>query len=65
MIRLFKLNKPEGVYIFFGMLAAMINGAINPVFSIVFSEFVSIYFQPKEQIMHDIVPWTLGKFLFC
>jgi len=40
-LRSFKLNLPEFVYILIGTLAAMTNGAVFPVFSLVFSEVLS------------------------
>eukprot|EP01114_Cavostelium_apophysatum_P016898 TRINITY_DN48_c0_g1_i1.p1 TRINITY_DN48_c0_g1~~TRINITY_DN48_c0_g1_i1.p1 ORF type:complete len:1280 (-),score=427.38 TRINITY_DN48_c0_g1_i1:235-4074(-) len=56
--RLFGLNRPEFGYIALGVLGTMINGASQPVFSIVFSEMVDLYYQPVAQIKKDAGMWA-------
>ncbi|XP_073486147.1 ATP-binding cassette sub-family B member 5 isoform X1 [Aquarana catesbeiana] len=41
--RLLKLNKSEWPYILFGILAASVNGAAHPGFSIIFAKFIAIF----------------------
>lgn len=40
--RLLKLNKSEWPYILFGILAASVNGAAHPGFSIIFAKFIAV-----------------------
>jgi len=46
--RLIGLNRPEVPYIIIGCVCAAINGATQPVFSIIFSEMVNLFYQPKN-----------------
>lgn len=36
------LNKPETLYIIIGCLSCVINGGIQPAFSVVFSKIISV-----------------------
>jgi len=48
--RILKLNRPESVYIFIGCVGAAFNGVSNPIFSIVFSEMVTLYYKPGTRL---------------
>ncbi len=41
-MKVIALNKPEWYFILFGCIGAIVTGAIQPVFSIVFSKLVSV-----------------------
>ncbi|GAV01568.1 hypothetical protein RvY_12259 [Ramazzottius varieornatus] len=43
MSRIFKLNKPEWGYIVVGWIAAMITGASQPAFAILFSQLIRVF----------------------
>ncbi|KAG2459660.1 ABCBB protein, partial [Polypterus senegalus] len=43
VIRILKYNSPEWLYMLFGTLAAAANGAINPVYAILFSQILGGY----------------------
>jgi hypothetical protein len=45
------LNKPEFNYIIFGCIACIINGAMQPAFSIIFSKVISVFAEcdPEKQ----------------
>ena len=42
LLKVMALNKPEWYFILFGCIGALVTGAIQPVFSIVFSKLVSV-----------------------
>jgi hypothetical protein len=46
--RLFALNSKEWPYLVVGCIAAGINGAVQPVFSILFSEMVALFYKPPD-----------------
>ncbi|KAK2176084.1 hypothetical protein NP493_686g01047 [Ridgeia piscesae] len=46
MLRILKLNSPEWPYITGGLATALIMGAQNPCFAIVFSEFLDVFRRP-------------------
>ncbi|CAG8490787.1 8956_t:CDS:2 [Funneliformis mosseae] len=41
--RIFKLQKPETLYIIIASIGAIFNGAINPLFSLIFSTLLNVY----------------------
>lgn len=51
IMRLFKLNGPEWKFIVIGCLAAIIHGATQPAFAVIFGEFygVSAYINLRYQ----------------
>jgi ABC-type multidrug transport system fused ATPase/permease subunit len=61
-IRLLKVNKPEAGYIVAGIIAAMMVGVINPVFAIIFSEFINLFFLPPSEIIPGTYKWIAA---FC
>ena len=46
--RILALNKPEAKYLIMGCIAAAFNGAVQPVFSILFSEMVALFYMPPD-----------------
>ena len=41
--RVLKLQKPEGLYLMIASLGAVINGCVNPLFSLIFSTILTIF----------------------
>lgn len=48
--RVLSLNKAEWPYIFVGIICAAINGAIQPVFAIIFSKIITVFIEPDDVI---------------
>ncbi|CAI2174077.1 6193_t:CDS:10 [Funneliformis geosporum] len=49
--RVFRMNSPEAILLFIGTLAAAVNGAIMPLFSLIFSSILAVFSrtdQPDE-----------------
>ncbi|KAM6338499.1 ATP-dependent translocase ABCB1 [Podargus strigoides] len=47
-LKILKLNKTEWPYFVAGTLCAIINGALQPAFSIIFSEIIGIFIEPPD-----------------
>jgi len=60
--RLFSLNKPEIPHILLACLASALNGALNPVFSIVFSELIDLYYKDADTMRSEVKVWAAA---FC
>jgi len=61
VLRSFKYNLPELGYIFFGALGAICNGAVFPVFSIIFGEIINTLLEPDAVARNAaVVDWCLG-----
>ncbi|ORZ35134.1 P-loop containing nucleoside triphosphate hydrolase protein [Catenaria anguillulae PL171] len=60
MLRLFKMQAPEAFIIFCGIIAAALNGAHMPLFSIFFSKILNVFANPdKDQMQRDANFWSL------
>lgn len=42
--RILKYNRPEWPYMLFGSIGAAINGGVNPVYSLLFSQILAVKF---------------------
>jgi hypothetical protein len=51
--RLFKMTRPEAGFLVIGGFAAALNGAIMPVFAIVFSEILSVFGETDFDILRE------------
>ncbi|KAK3766077.1 hypothetical protein RRG08_002313 [Elysia crispata] len=51
--RIFKLSKPEWIFVFLGSLAAFANGAMQPAWSLVFAEAVEAYAHESKSHQKD------------
>ena len=60
MKRVLMMNKPEFKYMTIGCLASIILGVINPIFAIIFSEMVALYYQPEDEIRDEARWWSLS-----
>ncbi|XP_053914028.1 ATP-dependent translocase ABCB1 isoform X2 [Cuculus canorus] len=52
-LKIMKLNKPEWLYFVFGILSAVINGALQPSFAIIFSEIIGIFSETDKGILRE------------
>ncbi|NXD36010.1 MDR1 protein, partial [Copsychus sechellarum] len=50
-MRIMKLNKTEWPYFVAGILCAIINGALQPAFAIIFSEIIGIFSETDKNIL--------------
>ncbi|KAJ8553070.1 hypothetical protein K7X08_020463 [Anisodus acutangulus] len=57
--RLAYLNKPEIPVIIIGTVAAIINGAILPIFGILFSSVIKTFYEPPHELRKDSKFWAL------
>lgn len=60
--RIWDYQKPEAIFVFFGTIGAMVNGSIRPVFSIVFSEILAIFFSQNTDDLEDEAISLMGFF---
>ncbi|KAH7838311.1 hypothetical protein Vadar_024867 [Vaccinium darrowii] len=59
IMRLAYLNKPELLVLFLGAFAASIHGVIFPVFALLLSTAIKIFYEPKSELKKDSVFWGL------
>ncbi|XP_074721034.1 ATP-dependent translocase ABCB1 isoform X1 [Strix uralensis] len=52
-LKILKLNKTEWPYFVTGTLCAIINGALQPAFSIIFSEIIGIFSETDKTILRE------------
>ncbi|CAN4113601.1 unnamed protein product [Withania somnifera] len=57
--RLAYLNKPEIPILVIGTVAAIINGAILPIFGILFSSAIKTFYEPPHELRKDSRFWAL------
>ena len=53
-----KVNSPEWLFIIVGVVAAMINGSVFPVYSILFGEVLRVFQMPPDEVLDGISPWA-------
>ncbi|XP_062096709.1 ABC transporter B family member 9 [Humulus lupulus] len=57
--RLFKLNKPEIPVLIIGSMAAAVHGVIFPIFGLLLSSSIDMFFKPPSQLRKDSRFWAL------
>ena len=57
-LRLLKVNAPEWWLIIIGVLAAIVNGSVFPVYSILFGEVLRVFQMPPDEVLEGITPWA-------
>lgn len=62
LYRLARLNKPEIPELLLGSVAAMVNGAILPIFGFIFSGIIKSFYEPPHQLRRDSKFWA-GMFV--
>ncbi|KAG8514703.1 ATP-binding cassette sub-family B member 5, partial [Galemys pyrenaicus] len=54
LLKIFQLNKPEWPAVVLGTLASVLNGAVHPIFSIIFAKIVTMFENDdKNTLKHD------------
>ena len=62
-LRLLRVNSPEWWLIAVGVLAAIVNGSVFPIYSILFGEVLKVFQNARtDQVLDDITIWA-GLFL--
>ncbi|KAL5700603.1 ABC-type xenobiotic transporter [Ranunculus cassubicifolius] len=56
--RLATLNKPETPFLLLGVLAASVNGLVYPVFGLLFSIVVKMFFEQEDELRKDSKFWA-------
>ncbi|XP_055083269.1 bile salt export pump-like [Periophthalmus magnuspinnatus] len=51
--RILKYNRPEWPYMLFGSIGAAVNGGVNPVYSLLFSQILATFSIPDSQKQRD------------
>ncbi|KAF1755254.1 hypothetical protein GCK72_021823 [Caenorhabditis remanei] len=60
LFKILKYARPEWIYIFFAIIAALIQGAVMPAFSLFFSQIINVFSNPdREQMKKDGHFWAL------
>lgn len=57
--RLAYLNKPEIPVLLLGVIAAVVNGVILPIFGILLSSIVKTFYEPESRLRKDAKFWSL------
>ncbi|KAK8718207.1 hypothetical protein V6N13_045450 [Hibiscus sabdariffa] len=57
--RLAYLNKPELPVILLGTIVAVVNGVILPIFGILISRVINVFFKPPDELRKDSRFWSL------
>ncbi|KFU92561.1 Multidrug resistance protein 1, partial [Chaetura pelagica] len=52
-LKIMKLNKTEWPYFLFGTICAIINGALQPAFSIIFSEIIGVFAETDKTVLRE------------
>ncbi|KAL8165139.1 UNVERIFIED_CONTAM: Multidrug resistance protein 1, partial [Gekko kuhli] len=52
-LKIMKLNKSEWPYFLVGTLSAIINGALQPAFSVIFSEIIGVFADPDKTVVRE------------
>ncbi|KAI3744849.1 hypothetical protein L1987_57945 [Smallanthus sonchifolius] len=63
LVRLAALNKPEIPEILLGSIAAVINGAILPIYGYLLSTIIKTFFEPAHELRKDSEFWALMLFV--
>ncbi|PIA26000.1 hypothetical protein AQUCO_10200049v1 [Aquilegia coerulea] len=56
--RLAYLNKPEILVLLLGVISAIVNGVVFPIFAILFSGIIKTFFEPKNELRKDSKYWA-------
>ena len=59
LYRLAYLNKPEIPVLLMGTVAAVLTGVILPVFSILLTKMISIFYEPHHELRKDSKVWAI------
>uniref|UniRef100_A0A096LQ07 ATP binding cassette subfamily B member 1 n=1 Tax=Poecilia formosa TaxID=48698 RepID=A0A096LQ07_POEFO len=51
--RVLRLNASEWPYILVGLICATINGAIQPLFAVLFSKIITVFAEPEQSVIRE------------
>uniref|UniRef100_UPI0037E91357 ATP-dependent translocase ABCB1 n=1 Tax=Semicossyphus pulcher TaxID=241346 RepID=UPI0037E91357 len=51
--RVMRLNIPEWPYILVGTFCAIINGALQPLFAVIFSKIITVFAEPNQEVIRE------------
>lgn len=57
--RLASMNKPEAPYLILGCVGAGVQGCVFPMFGLLLSTAIRIFFEPPNQLRNDSIFWGL------
>ncbi|KND00616.1 uncharacterized protein SPPG_03744 [Spizellomyces punctatus DAOM BR117] len=63
--RILMMNKPEFPIMFLGVMCSLVNGAVMPVFALIFSELIAVFNRTGDELTREINKWALGFFLLA
>lgn len=63
IMRVLRMQKPELLYIVIGCTVSLLNGAILPLFGVLFGEVLGIFRKPTEEMLADARFWSLIFFI--
>ncbi|NXA55097.1 MDR1 protein, partial [Nothocercus julius] len=52
-LKIMKLNKTEWPYFVAGTICAIINGALQPAFAVIFSEIIGVFAEPDKAVIRE------------
>ncbi|XP_057864658.1 ABC transporter B family member 11 [Cryptomeria japonica] len=59
ILRLASLNKPEFPVFILGSIAAVLNGMIFPIFGLLLSSVIKVFYEPHQELEKDAKFWSL------
>ncbi|XP_075067982.1 ATP-dependent translocase ABCB1 isoform X5 [Mixophyes fleayi] len=62
-LKIMKMNKPEWPYFVVGVISAIINGATQPAFAIIFAKIIGIFAGPVEEMKSKSTMFSLLFFV--
>uniref|UniRef100_A0A8D2NIA4 Bile salt export pump n=1 Tax=Zonotrichia albicollis TaxID=44394 RepID=A0A8D2NIA4_ZONAL len=63
--RILKYNASEWPYLVLGSLAAAVNGAVNPLYALLFSQILGVFLSFLTQFLQVMVQFSNTYFWFC
>uniref|UniRef100_A0A3B4XS69 ATP-binding cassette, sub-family B (MDR/TAP), member 4 n=1 Tax=Seriola lalandi dorsalis TaxID=1841481 RepID=A0A3B4XS69_SERLL len=52
-LKVMRLNIPEWPYIVVGTICAVINGAMQPLFAVIFSKIITVFVEPDQEVVRQ------------
>uniref|UniRef100_A0A3B4T8A9 ATP-binding cassette, sub-family B (MDR/TAP), member 4 n=1 Tax=Seriola dumerili TaxID=41447 RepID=A0A3B4T8A9_SERDU len=52
-LKVMRLNIPEWPYILVGTICAVINGAMQPLFAVIFSKIITVFVEPDQEVVRQ------------
>ncbi|WJX96357.1 ABC transporter B member 11 [Trifolium repens] len=59
LYRLAYFNKPEILVLLLGTIAAVLQGILMPIFGVLLSKMISIFYKPAHELRHDSKVWAV------